>query len=222
MSGQLVPYPSTAKEVLVGEIRSHRDRAGDRFSRILGKLPPKPIIGVYAVFVVLGAVLIQATDLGSSTDDSAKAVGKPSPATQPEPLDPSATPTVDPSTVSAQPTSEPPPSETPSPSPSAGPAALTATYVVTRSWDSGFVERVTITNHSARSQDWTVVLVLPAGVTVTSTWNATMRQNGRTVELTRPQGVSPLDPNASASFGFEAAGTGGQQQSCVINGYPCG
>ena len=114
------------------------------------------------------------------------------------------------------------PAATASPRPAAGSRGITATYAVTRSWEDGFVERVTLTNHGGAPQSWTVTLVLPAGTTVTKVWRAEVRQSGSTFEFTMLDRMAPLAAGATGWFGFEAEGAASSQQACEVNGRPCG
>jgi cellulase/cellobiase CelA1 len=189
-----------------GGIRRHRMAAGS--TRILGRLSPRTAVvaGVAVAAVALLVVQLVSTLGGraspTAAPDGAQPTGSGSPAPEPSPTAQMAA--------------------TPSPRVSAVRRGITATYAVTRSWDDGFVERITLTNHDGTPADWTVTLVLPAGTSVTKVWRADVRRSGSTFEFTSPDRLGPLAPGATVWFGFEADGTAAAHQSCEVNGRPCG
>lgn len=193
-----------------GGIRRHRMAGGA--TRSFQRLSPRAAVVVCLAAATVGLLVIQLMSspggrgsavAGSDADPpGANQGGGGSPAPDGSP--------------SSQPTG------TPSPRPATSPRGLTATYAVTRSWDDGFVERITLTNHGSAPQNWTVTLVLPQGTTVTKVWRAEVRQSGTTFEFTRLDRMAPLAAGATVWFGFEAGGSASTDQSCEVNGRPCG
>jgi hypothetical protein len=194
-----------------GGIRRHRMTGGS--PRVFGWLSPRAaIVAGLAVALTLVAVVVVVVQGTGSRGGSPLAA----PATAEAGAGPGAGATAVPT---------PPPSDAPtvtsSPRPTSGPRGITAAYAVTRSWEDGFVERITLTNHGGAPASWTVTLVLPAGTTVTKVWRAEMRQSGTTFEFTRTEQMAPLAAGATMWFGFEAEGTASNDQACEVNGRPC-
>jgi hypothetical protein len=192
-----------------GGIRRHRMAGGS--TRIFGWLSPRSAVVVCLAAATVGILVVQ---LMSSPGGSGSPVAG-SEADQPGAIQGGGgSPAPD-----GSPSSQP---GTPSPRPGTSPRGITATYAVTRSWDDGFVERITLTNHGSAPQNWTVTLVLPQGTTVTKVWRAEVRQSGTAFEFTRLDRMAPLAAGATVWFGFEAGGAASTDQSCEVNGRPCG
>jgi hypothetical protein len=106
--------------------------------------------------------------------------------------------------------------------PAAPTGALAARYVVSSSWETGFVGGVLVTNPTGAPLSWRVVVSHDpgAGVRVTTTWNADLTRSGSTAVFTG----GPLAPGASQTFGFEATKqvTGSVRPTdCTVNGVAC-
>ncbi|MFI7388100.1 cellulase family glycosylhydrolase [Streptomyces sp. NPDC049813] len=87
-----------------------------------------------------------------------------------------------------------------------GPSGCTATYKVSSDWGSGFNADVTVTGTgTAATKSWQVTWDWPGNQTVTSMWNATSTQTGRTVTARNAAHNGALAPGSSTSFGFGAA-----------------
>lgn len=139
---------------------------------------------------------------------------------------PSATPSLTPSVPTASPT--PPtspaasaPAARPSPTPPSA-VEVTARYVLSSTWDQGFVANVDVVNSSARSQTFDVRLTFPdtVAITVTGFWNATPSTAGNTLVFTG----GPLAPGGTVRFGFQAEKNRSSQVNptgCTVNGRPC-
>ncbi len=192
-----------------GGIRRHRMSGGS--TRRFGWLSPRAAVVVGLAAAVVGLLVVQMMSspggrgsavAGSDADPAGASPGQGG----------SPTPNASPSQ----------PTVTSSPLPATSPRGITATYDVTRSWDDGFIERITLTNHGTAPQTWTVTLVLPEGTTVTKVWRAEVKQSGSTFEFTRLDRMAPLTAGATVWFGFEAGGTSVPHQSCEVNGRPCG
>ena len=108
-------------------------------------------------------------------------------------------------------------------SPSAQAAGLTAAFTKVSDWGSGFEGKVTVTNGTGSAlSTWQVELDLPAGHTITSSWDATRASSGQHHTFTPPSWAGPLAAGASASFGFNGSpGNFGGISTCRINGGGC-
>ena len=114
-----------------------------------------------------------------------------------------------------------PPSRGPG-SPPAPPAEVTARYVLSSSWDQGFVANVDVANVSGRAQTFDVRLTFPDNVviTVTGFWNATPAVTGSGLTFSG----DPLTPGGTITFGFQAEKNRPSRvnpTSCTVNGRPC-
>jgi len=93
--------------------------------------------------------------------------------------------------------------------------ACTATPTVQTQWATGdVINPLTITNTSTSTiNGWTVTFTLPAGHTLSGSWNATVTTSGQTVTV-RPVGFnSSIAPGASiTSFGFQVNRPDGNTQ----------
>ncbi|RVX45633.1 fibronectin type III domain protein [Nonomuraea polychroma] len=97
----------------------------------------------------------------------------------------------------------------------------TATAAVQNSWSNGYVvQPVTVTNTGTSAKTgWSVTFTLPAGHTITGSWNASLTASGSTVTARNLGHNGALAPNASTSFGFQASRPDGNTQ--VPSGYTC-
>ncbi|MGW0068972.1 GH12 family glycosyl hydrolase domain-containing protein [Streptosporangium sandarakinum] len=88
-------------------------------------------------------------------------------------------------------------------------------------WYNGYVvDPVTVTNTgSAPTSGWTVTFTLPAGHTLSGSWNAVVTTSGQTVTARNASHNGSLAPGAKASFGFQVTRPGGNLQ--VPSGYTC-
>jgi chitodextrinase len=102
-----------------------------------------------------------------------------------------------------------------------GGAGCTAVGVVQTQWDTGYVvQPVTVTNTgSSTINGWTVTFTLPAGHSVTGSWNATLDPTGQTVAAQHMSYNGTLSPGAATSFGFQVSRPGGSSQTPA--GYTC-
>lgn len=104
-------------------------------------------------------------------------------------------------------------------------AAATATLSVEHTWQTGFIARFTITNPStAPLTDWKLEFDLPAGETVSHTWNSTLTQSGTHYVLIPANWNRIIAPGGSATGGLRGVLTGSYSppSNCVLNGqYPC-
>jgi len=100
-----------------------------------------------------------------------------------------------------------------------GPCAAAGT--VQNQWGNGYVvQPVTVTNTGTATVDgWAVTFTLPAGHTVTGSWNATLTTSGQTVTARSMGYNGTLAAGASTSFGFQAGRPGGDTQT--VSAYTC-
>lgn len=100
--------------------------------------------------------------------------------------------------------------------------ACTATPTVQTQWGTGYViQPLTITNTSTSTiTGWTVTFTLPAGHTLTGSWNATVTTSGQTVTARSMSFNGTLAPGAATtSLGFQAGRPGGD--TALPSGYTC-
>ncbi|MEW9549905.1 cellulose binding domain-containing protein [Nonomuraea sp. NPDC050783] len=102
-----------------------------------------------------------------------------------------------------------------------GGGGCTAAATTQTQWNNGYVvQPVTVTNTgSATRNGWTVTFTLPAGHTITGSWNAVLSVSGSTVTARNTANNGTLAPNAATSFGFQASRPEGNTQ--VPSGYTC-
>ncbi|MDG4785331.1 PHB depolymerase family esterase [Micromonospora sp. WMMD1102] len=110
------------------------------------------------------------------------------------------TPPVTPTTPPGDPTT--PPGTTP---PASGACSA---GVSVQSWTGGFVATVRVTAGPAGTEGWTVSLTLPAGTSVTNTWNATASGTTGTVWFGNVGYNGRLGPGQATEFGFQGSGSG--------------
>jgi endo-1,4-beta-xylanase len=110
------------------------------------------------------------------------------------------------STNPTSPTSSPSSSPTSSSSPNPGGSGCTASTSV-NAWTGGFVLTVKVTAGSARINGWTVGVTLPAGSSVTNTWNATASGSSGAVSFTNASYNGGVNAGAATEFGFQGTGS---------------
>jgi endo-1,4-beta-xylanase len=88
-----------------------------------------------------------------------------------------------------------------------GPGGCSVTPTVQTQWTGGYVlQPVTVTNTGTSAvTGWTVTFTLPAGHTLTGSWNAVLTTSGSTVTARNANYNGNLAPNASTTFGFQVA-----------------
>ncbi|GAA1416348.1 cellulose binding domain-containing protein [Catellatospora coxensis] len=88
-------------------------------------------------------------------------------------------------------------------------------------WATGYGADVTITNTGdAPATGWTVAFDLPTGTTVSSSWSSVRAQSGQRYSFTNVSWNGTVNPGASQTFGFNAAGIG-TPAGCTVNGASC-
>ncbi|WP_214106013.1 cellulase family glycosylhydrolase [Acrocarpospora catenulata] len=84
--------------------------------------------------------------------------------------------------------------------------ACTATGTVQTQWGDGYVvQPVTVTAGSSAITAWTVTFTLPAGHTITGSWNATFTTSGQTVTAKNMSYNGSLGAGQNTSFGFQVS-----------------
>lgn len=90
-----------------------------------------------------------------------------------------------------------------------GGASCSATYTVSNQWNTGFTANVTVTNTGTTpTKSWQVSWTWPGNQQVTSMWNATGTQSGRSETATSMSYNGALSAGQSTSFGFQASFSG--------------
>jgi hypothetical protein len=104
-------------------------------------------------------------------------------------------------------------------------AAAGATLSVTSTWQTGFIARFVITNASSVPMtDWRLEFDLPAGESVSHTWNSTLTQYGTHYVLTPANWNRIIAPGGSATGGMRGVLSGYYvpPSNCVLDGlYLC-
>ncbi|WP_346779694.1 glycoside hydrolase family 9 protein [Streptomyces sp. S3(2020)] len=104
---------------------------------------------------------------------------------------------------------------------SGGGNGCTVTATTQNQWGTGYVvQPVRVTNSGTASiSGWTVTVTLPAGHTITGSWNAAVTVSGQTATVHGAAHNSALAPGASAEWGFQASRPDGN--TAVPTGYTC-
>ena len=99
--------------------------------------------------------------------------------------------------------------------------ACSVTPTVQTQWQSGYViEPARVANTgTATINSWTVTFTLPAGQSITGSWNAVLTVNGQTVTARNASYNGTLAPAGSTTFGFQVSRANGDTQ--VAGGYTC-
>lgn len=104
--------------------------------------------------------------------------------------------------------------------PEAHAAAATATLSVEHSWQTGFIAHFTVTNSSTVPlTDWKLEFDMPAGESISHTWNSTLAQSGTHYVLTPANWNRTIAPGGSATGGLRGVLTGSYSppSNCVLN-----
>ncbi|MCA2226080.1 extracellular catalytic domain type 1 short-chain-length polyhydroxyalkanoate depolymerase [Nonomuraea aurantiaca] len=99
--------------------------------------------------------------------------------------------------------------------------ACTAVPTVQTQWATGYViQPVTVTNTSTSTiTSWAVTFTLPAGHTLTGSWNATVTTSGQTMTAKSIGYNGILAPGATTTFGLQAGRPNGD--AALPSGYTC-
>jgi mannan endo-1,4-beta-mannosidase len=95
-----------------------------------------------------------------------------------------------------------------------GTGACTATPTVQSQWPTGYVvQPYTVTNTGTSTMNsWTVTISLPAGHTMTGSWNAAVTTSGQTITAKSLSWNATLAPGASTGFGMQASRPSGNTE----------
>lgn len=99
-------------------------------------------------------------------------------------------------------------------------AAASATLSVEHTWQTGFIARFAITNSSTVPlSDWKLEFDLPAGESISHTWNSTLAQSGTHYVLSPANWNRTIAPGGSATGGFRGVLTGAYSppSNCLLN-----
>ncbi|WNV90500.1 cellulose binding domain-containing protein [Umezawaea sp. Da 62-37] len=98
---------------------------------------------------------------------------------------------------------------------------VTATFVKTSDWGSGFEGRFTVANGgSSALTSWRVEFDLPSGTAISSAWDATLTRSGDHYVLVNKSYNGELGVGASAAVGVIGTGSGAPG-NCTVNGGSC-
>ncbi|MFI9382643.1 cellulose binding domain-containing protein [Kutzneria sp. NPDC052558] len=107
------------------------------------------------------------------------------------------------------------------PAAAATPGAVSADFAQTSTWGGGYQGQYTVTNQSNHGiTSWKVEFDLPAGTTVSSSWDATETVSGNHYTFTNKSYNGTVAAGATAAFGFVAAGSA-VPTNCLLNGATC-
>ncbi|MEV2238635.1 cellulose binding domain-containing protein [Micromonospora sp. NPDC049891] len=105
--------------------------------------------------------------------------------------------------------------------PAAYAAGVTASFVKTSDWGSGWEGKYTISNGGGTTVNgWSLAFDLPAGTTVGTYWDALLTSSGQRYTFTNRSWNGVIAPGASVSFGFLGSGSG-VPANCQLNGATC-
>ncbi|MFC3452514.1 cellulose binding domain-containing protein [Amycolatopsis speibonae] len=100
--------------------------------------------------------------------------------------------------------------------------SLSAAFVQSSTWDSGYGGKYTLTNAGdANSAQWTIEFDLPAGTAITTSWSSVLTRSGQHYKVTNAGFNGTIKPGGSATFGFNTSGLG-VPTGCTVDGNPCG
>ncbi|WP_372665464.1 cellulose-binding domain-containing protein [Amycolatopsis kentuckyensis] len=107
----------------------------------------------------------------------------------------------------------------------AGPAtaapACSVGYRVNQ-WQTGFTAEITVTNGATALSSWTLTWHYAGSQSVTSAWNATVRQSGTAVTAESLPYNASLPAGGTVSFGLQGTSTGPDPTDFALNGVTCG
>ncbi|WP_329015040.1 glycoside hydrolase family 18 chitinase [Streptomyces sp. NBC_01601] len=98
---------------------------------------------------------------------------------------------------------------------------VTATYVKSQDWGSGFEGRWTVKNTGTTAiSSWTIEWDFPSGTSVSSAWDADVTSSGTHWTAKNKSYNGSVAPGSSISFAFNGAGTG-SPANCKLNADSC-
>ncbi|MFC0030503.1 glycosyl hydrolase family 18 protein [Micromonospora chaiyaphumensis] len=100
--------------------------------------------------------------------------------------------------------------------------SVTATFTKVQDWGTGHEARVTVTNGTGASVDtWRIEFDLPAGTTISSSWDADVTSSGNHYVAVKKSWAGPLAAGASFSWGYNGTGAYKAPLNCTVNGGSC-
>lgn len=100
-------------------------------------------------------------------------------------------------------------------------ATASATFAKVSEWGSGWQGEYTVSNTgTAAITSWTVVFDLPAGTSISSSWNAVRTSSGQRHTFRNESWNGTIAPNGTVKFGFIGSGSG-TPTGCTLNGASC-
>ncbi|MGW3110385.1 glycosyl hydrolase family 18 protein [Streptomyces sp. NPDC001091] len=98
---------------------------------------------------------------------------------------------------------------------------VTATYVKSQDWGSGFEGKWTVKNTGTTAiSSWTIEWDFPSGTSVSSAWDADVTSSGTHWTAKNKSYNGSVAPGSSISFAFNGAGSG-SPANCKLNGDSC-
>ena len=105
--------------------------------------------------------------------------------------------------------------------PASGATGVTAAFIKTSDWGSGYEAKYTISNGGASAlTSWTVEFTLPSGQSIASLWDGSYTASGQNITVKNTWNGS-IGVGGSASFGFTVRGSGANPANCKVNGAAC-
>ncbi|CAM5780546.1 glycosyl hydrolase family 18 protein [Cellulomonas persica] len=99
---------------------------------------------------------------------------------------------------------------------------FTATFTSAGDWGTGHQASVQVTNGTtSTASTWTLEFDLPAGTTITSSWDADVTRTGNHYKVTSKSWAGPFAPGASQTWGYIGSGPFAQPTGCTVNGAAC-
>jgi hypothetical protein len=116
------------------------------------------------------------------------------------------------------------PTTPPTTNPTTSPSGACRISYRTNVWNSGFTADVTVANTSSSALNgWTLGFTLPAGQSITSSWNATLSGSSGAVTARNVSWNGAIPANGSTSFGFQGtySGSFSNPPAFTLNGTTC-
>ncbi len=109
----------------------------------------------------------------------------------------------------------------PDPDPNPGNGTANCEYVISNSWNSGFVAEVRISNNgTAPIQGWQVALSYTDGSTISNAWNADLSGSGGNYSATNKSYNGIIQPGQTVSFGMQGTHPG-TASNATLSGSVC-
>ncbi|WP_315094660.1 glycosyl hydrolase family 18 protein [uncultured Cellulomonas sp.] len=100
--------------------------------------------------------------------------------------------------------------------------SISATFTSAGDWGNGHQVNVKVTNAGTTVVNgWTIEFDLPAGDTISSSWDADVTRSGSHYTAKNKSWAATLAPGASLTWGYVATGPFKSPTTCSINGVAC-